>query len=323
MNLRGAPLIVSLAALDSHSQVTFDWPQTLDFSQLKLPKEDQSSISGKLSWIKRQYDVLASNPKTRAFAPHVVPYLARTDLNIRADGAMFANASQNLRRYPLVYTENLAAGLRRAYPQTGRYSDENTEVSNKTKGQLIQDRVRFRVVKAQPLNELEIGINLLYTNTGLSWADTFANWLELSYGDKADLLQEAIGAGQIAVNYQLEVVLEPQLLLDGAMAGLFTVVAWQKPTPSYGYALPKKLNDGGMLERCFDISYKLYAQLQTINPLAAPLVCLWGHRQRALVNIDQSHLERYANKLPKRLGKLATVLKTKLREKHPLIWESF
>src|SRR5690606_19304452 len=65
----------------------------------------------------------------------------------------------------------------------------------------------------------------------------------------------------------------------------------QLPTPAHGYNVPK-VNDGGMIERCFDISYELYSSLQTAHPEAAPLVCLYGHRQRYLAEFNGSTIHK-------------------------------
>ena len=318
LNLKGAPIIVTLAAIESHSELTMDWPSKLELSDLKLPKKRELDIKEKLDWIRRQYDVLMKNPKTAAFAPHVVPYSALATLHISTDGRRFAMSLAE-HDYPLEYAKNLSQTLSKTLGI--KHVNQLSNKVKQTPGALVADRTRFRVVSHAPLNELEIGFAGFYEKSGLAYTAAFEAWLDLSYEDKNKLLERSIKAGRARPYYGMEVILEPQLLLDGIRAKMFSVDAIQAPTPSHGYSLPKNLADGGMLERCFDISYQLYSELANETSNVASLVCLWGHRQRALINIDIENLQSIVATKTGRLQKLSKVLIEKLTEKHPSILE--
>jgi len=320
LNLKEAPLIVSLAALNANAELTLEWPDKLEFSRLKLPAKTQKAVMDQLAWIKRQYEILLKNPKSRAYAPHVVPYLAQANLHLKTAGPVLTAAVENLSKLPLAYVDNLKQSLRQTFkPSLNRLKMTSPPTLS---GPAVQDRVRFRVVKAEPLNELEAGFMGFYEGSGLSWLEAFERWLALSYDHKQNLLNQAAANQSVKVEYLIEAILEPQLLADGVKRGLFRILSLQAPIPSHGYSLPAKLADGGMLERCFDISYELYGRLQTTDPEAASLACLWGHRQRALIAIDYQNLHNQTSELPNRLAKLASVLQAKLAEKHPLIVDS-
>ena len=319
LNLKRAPVVIGLSALDSNSRLKIAWPDRLDFVRLSLPKEDAALVKEKLNWIKRQYDTLVRNDSSRPFAPHVVPYLALADLNVRGAKTEFSSSLDSLRHYPLEYTKNLLKSLGNS-PLPRRKTDSSS-FAGEAAGPAIEDRARFRVISRWPLNELEAGFMKYYEDSGLAYAAAFDRWQELDYEAKLKLLQTAINTKRAEPIYRLEVVLEPQLLLDAAEAGWFKVKAIQAPTPVHGYVLPSKLADGGMLERCFDISYELHSRLSQSAPKVAPLVCLWGHRQRALIDIDLAGLRSMARPAKKRLGLVSRALLEKLSELHPTIVE--
>ncbi|HEX9594960.1 MAG TPA: hypothetical protein VF996_02435 [Candidatus Saccharimonadales bacterium] len=317
--LQNAPIIVGLSAFTANSTVKLNWPSEINYAELELNKKLLADVKEKLEWVKRQYQVLLKNPKTSAFAPHVAPYLTQANLHISADGNAFASEVAVLGGYPLEYTINLAKSLSSA---VGSHVKPVQVTKVKESGKpAIEDRSRFRIIKIEPINELEAGFESYYGSSGLSYAAAYESWLDLSYEDKQKQLVSAISSRQAGVSYLMEVILEPQLLMDGKISGFFDIRAIQPPSPVHGYSLPKNLADGGMTEKCFDISYELYSELSTKYSSAAPLVCLWGHRQRALVGVNLSGLKCMASAKIGRLRRLAQVLLDKLAEKHPLIIE--
>lgn len=317
LNLKRAPVVISLSALDSNSRLKIAWPDKLDFARLNLSKEDAAFTQDKLNWIKRQYEILVRNDSSRAYAPHVVPYLALADLNVRGVKTAFSSSLDSLQHYPLEYTKNLVKSLGNSPATARRHKPARDSLPVAAAGPAIEDRARFRVISRWPLNELEAGFMKYYEDSGMAYAAAFDRWQELDYEAKLKLLKTAISNKRAETNYRLEAVLEPQLLLDAAEVGWLKVKAVQTPTPVHGYALPSKLADGGILERCFDISYELYSRLNQSAPKVAPLVCLWGHRQRALIDIDLAGVRLMATPAKKRLGRVSQALLEKLAELHP------
>lgn len=316
LSLTQAPLLVATCFYGPETTCNIVWPSKLNFADFNISDTRlRSTIGDKLDWIKRQYEVLYVHKDTRRFAQHVVPYVAKVNVTLSASPSDLSIIASRLKQLPLAYAASLAQSLEQSLKI--KMSDVSSSVSD---GKWIQDHQNLRIVSAQPLNELEISLPAYYRQQTQPWAATVSSWLELSYDQKVKYLMVAL-RGQPHVRYSLEVVCEPQRLLSLIDEGAWSIESWQLPNPSFGYELPKRATDGGMMERCFDASYKLYGDVQAVNPELAPLFVLWGHRQRSLVEINWRQLSNLL-KISGVHGGFAKAILAKVAEKHPLLIEN-
>lgn len=316
LTLAGAPLLVATCFYGANTTYEINWPQRLNFAEFKIKDEAlRPAVSDKLAWIKRQYEALYLHKKAPLYAQHVMPYAAKVNLLLLANRSDLSVIAGRLKQIPIDYANSLAQSLE----QSLKIETPNIKTVE-SENRWVQDSQNIRVISAHPLNELELGIPLYYRQQQQAWAASISSWLELSYKQKAEYLSIALKSNP-DVHYRLEVICEPQRLLKLVEENIWSIESWQIPSPSFGYELPKRATDGGMMERCFDASYKLYGQIQAVNPELAPLFSLWGHRQRAVVQIN-GHQIANLQKLNGVDGGFAKAILTKVAEKHPHVVES-
>lgn len=311
LSFKAAPLALALVTQDTVASLQIAWPKTVAFSQLakgfRLSKGDQEQ----LTWIKRSYEQLQKNRTYRQYAPHLLPLLSKVDIKFQVEPHSVPKLAARLSELPLSYAQAVASSL------ASKLKFKLKPLPNiDAQGGLITDRNPVRVISAQPVNELELGLGEFYRQSGLSWAASHSSWLEISYDQKLKYLQASVDSN-ISAEYWLEIVTEPGRFLALASNRTFQMVSIQPAVPSHGFELPSELSDGGMMERCFDISAELYAQAQPKQLPLAQIFVLWGHRQRAIVKVDHRHILNIAQSK----NALASVISSKLSEKHPLLWE--
>ncbi|HEX9679682.1 MAG TPA: hypothetical protein VGA08_03615 [Candidatus Saccharimonadales bacterium] len=318
LELKAAPLIVAHYLIGAGIPSEIYWPNKferlgLDGKNSRLTPEHVEQ----LGWIKRQYEALKKNSETAAFAPHVLPLMARVDLAFSADKSQLAAVIGPLMALKLAYFKHLADSL----TAVCGYTTVKQKVKlNKSTGPLVTDRSRLRVISFVPTNELELGFNKFYGLSDLSWANAYEAWADQSYDFKEETTRQAIKS-RFNISYQLEGILEPQLLNESLSSRIVDVLTGQSPTTAHGYNLPDALNDGGMMERCFDYSYKLFGSLQKKTAHLAPLACLWGHRQRYLLSVGYTETINLHKTTSGRPAKLAAAVVRRLAEKHPILHE--
>lgn len=313
LSFKGAPLILALAAQDAALKIQIGWPKTLVLSELTKSLRLSQSEQDQLGWIKRSFDQMQKSQHYRQYGPHILPLLAKVDIRLQVDPRNIARLAHRLSGLPLTYTktvaESFAKQLKFSLPRLA---------SDNLVGSLINDRSLLRVISASPVNELELGLTELYNQSGLSWTNSQAAWLEQSYDQKLKLLKRSIGSSQTP-SYLLEVVTEPGRLLALSRSGHFDVRSIQPAVVAHGYELPPDLPDGGMMERCFDISSELYAHAQAKQQIKSQLFVLWGHRQRALIGVEHEQIKQVA--LSK--NSFVSAMRGKLAERHPQFWEEW
>src|SRR5690606_36760873 len=103
---------------------------------------------------------------------------------------------------------------------------------------------------------------------------------------------------------------------------------WQLLTPRYGYDIPELVEEAGLsdqCEQCFDVTLKLYSQLQTAGyALEAQYATLLGHKMRWKVTYsarEAFHLHELRTSPQGHPGyrKLVPQMHEKLAEVHPML----
>jgi thymidylate synthase ThyX len=106
---------------------------------------------------------------------------------------------------------------------------------------------------------------------------------------------------------------------------------WQQLTPRYGYDVPQLIEDAGLtdqFEQCFDISLKLYSDLQAAGyGLEAQYATLLGHKMRWKMTYNAREAMHFNELRTSPQGhpgyrKLVLQMHEKLAEVHPLLAES-
>lgn len=316
LKLAKAPLLLVPYFYGTATKIVISWPKTLEFTKVK-PKNAKlkQAIDEKLSWVARQYKVLNKQSETKRFAQHVVPYCTKVDLNVEASAADLAAAAMRLTSLQLDYAKALAESL---------FGSLNIKPHSapfiSTSSTWTKESNPIRILSVEPLNELELGALNYYQGQQLPWGASVSDWLKTSYEQKVEHFKLAV-MGDPEVKYRIELVTEPARASSLVRLSGFKVVARQAPQPNLGYELPPNLNDGGMMERCFDMSYDLYGQVHAEQPAQAQLFCLWGHRQRVIAEFGWSELVNL-NKISGVHSGFAKAILAKVAEKHPLIVES-
>ncbi len=150
------------------------------------------------------------------------------------------------------------------------------------------------LVDYSPRNELDIVADILYEHSDESLENLkklVANW---GYAKKVKMLKTYCGErlnrrhrpGRALekIHYSWDIVCDYGIFRDLQRHRMVDDLEYQALTPRYGYDIPKIVEDAGLadkFEQCFDISLKLYSQLQAADyPLQAQYATLLGHRMR-------------------------------------------
>jgi dTMP kinase len=183
-----------------------------------------------------------------------------------------------------------------------------------------------------PRNELDLVPDMLYLHANKSIDAIREQANRWTYDQKFDAFQayfetKSSLAGHnpvlASVQYGWDIVCDAvslRQLEQELPAGSATC---QTLTPRYGYDMPPEIEDGGLgdeLEDCFDLSLRLYSQLQGAGYEAqAQYAVLLGHKVRAKVRLSGSDVQTLAaNNDASTLGRR---MLDKLAEKHPLLAE--
>lgn len=314
--LKQAPLILATCFYGDSTSCEVQWPKKLSFTDYRLQDTGlKKRIDEKLDWIKRQYELLHAHQDTKELSKHVVPFLAKVDLTISSNADDLARAVRRIQTLPLDYAKAVAGSLSQGLGRN--LSDVPAQINE---GVWLKDRHSIKVISAEPLNELELGIELYYQDQHLPWAAAYESWLSSPYDLKLTYFRDALALFPEPV-YRLELVTEPERVIWLVRNKAALLLALQSPNPSAGYELPRKINDGGMMERCFDTSYEIYSEIQNDYATLAHLFTLWGHRQRAMIEIKWDNLHRLHTATGKHTN-FARAILAKIAEKHPLVVES-
>lgn len=192
-----------------------------------------------------------------------------------------------------------------------------------------------------PKNELDLVPDMLYEHTTLSLRDIHSETEKLTYEQKREIFTAYMGErlnrrhkpGRAIekAHYSWDLVCDFGIFCDLMRHRMVDDLEWQVQTPRYGYETPQLIEDAGLSEefdQCFDISLKLYSQMQEAGyVLQAQYATLLGHRMRWKVTYNAReafHLHELRTSPQGHPGyrKLVQQMHEKLAEQHPMLAEA-
>lgn len=197
------------------------------------------------------------------------------------------------------------------------------------------------LVGAAPRNELDLVPQLLYAHSNLPYRELLADATDWNYEQKAKILTLTLndlatsGASNTnpadTVIYTWEFVSDYGLFLELYQLSLGSNLAWQVLTPRLGFEVPKLIDDAGLTElyeECFDLSLRLYSQLQQKGyDHQAQYAILVGHKLRWSIQYTVGEIQKVWQRLDELdeqplTATVRTAMQEKLSEIHPLIAET-
>jgi dTMP kinase len=192
-----------------------------------------------------------------------------------------------------------------------------------------------------PKNELLLVPDMLYEHSNLPLEQLQSDVNGWPYDQKLEVFKAYIGErlnrrhrpGRALekAHYSWDLVCDYGIFRDLQRHRMVDDMNWQLLTPRYGYETPKLVEEAGLTEEfeaCFDISLKLYSQLQKAGyPLEAQYATLLAHKMRWKVTYNAReafHLHELRTTPQGHPGyrKLVLQMHEKLAEVHPILAES-
>ncbi len=192
-----------------------------------------------------------------------------------------------------------------------------------------------------PKNELDILPDMLYEHSSLPLDEIKQEVSEWSYEDKQKAFKTYIGErlnrrhkpgrAMEQARYSWDIVCDYGIFRDLQRHRMVDDLNWQQLSPRYGYEVPELVEEAGLsdsFEKCFDLSYRLYSQMQSTGyDEAAQYATLMGHRMRWKItyNARQAfhfHELRTAPQGHPGYRKLVKQMHDELAQHHPMIAES-
>ncbi len=192
-----------------------------------------------------------------------------------------------------------------------------------------------------PKNELLLVPDMVYEHSNLSRDQLESEVNNWPYTKKAEVFKAYMGErlnrrhrpGRALekAHYSFDLVCDYGIFRDLQRHRMVDDLNWQLLTPRYGYEIPALVEAAGLTEQfqeCFDISLKLYSQLQSAGyGLEAQYATLLGHRMRWKVTYNAReafHLHELRTSPQGHPGyrKLVMQMHEKLAEVHPLLAEN-
>jgi dTMP kinase len=192
-----------------------------------------------------------------------------------------------------------------------------------------------------PKNELLLVPDMVYEHSSLSREELDAEVNSWPYAKKAEVFKAYMGErlnrrhrpGRALerAHYSFDLVCDYGIFRDLQRHRMVDDLNWQLLTPRYGYEVPSLVEEAGLteqFERCFDISLKLYSQLQSADyRLEAQYATLLGHKMRWKVTYNAREAFQLQELRTSPQGhpgyrKLAMQMHEKIAEVHPTLAES-
>jgi thymidylate kinase/thymidylate synthase ThyX len=192
-----------------------------------------------------------------------------------------------------------------------------------------------------PRNELDLVPHMLYEHSNLSLEaieKEVGTWpvsrrMELFETFMGERLNRRHRPGRALeqAHYVWDLVCDYGIFRDLQRHRMVDDLEWQPLTPRYGYEIPELVEDAGLTEQfeeCFDLSAKLYSELQAAGyEYEAQYATLLGHKMRWTVTYNAReafHLHELRTSPQGHPGyrKLVQEMHEKLAEKHPMLAEA-
>lgn len=192
-----------------------------------------------------------------------------------------------------------------------------------------------------PRNELELIPDMLYEHSSLSLKDIRREVVNWSYEQKEAVFKTYMGErlnrrhrpGRALekAHYSWDLVCDYGIFRDLQRHRMVDDLQWQTLTPRYGYDVPELVEEAGLsdqFEQCFDLSLKLYSELQAAGyELEAQYATLLGHRMRWKITYNAREAMHFHELRTSPQGhpgyrKLVLQMHEKLADVHPMMAES-
>ncbi len=192
-----------------------------------------------------------------------------------------------------------------------------------------------------PKNEMDLLPNMLYEHSSLSLREIEREVAEWSYEDRLAAFKAYVGErlnrrhkpGRALeqARYSWDLMCDYGIFRDLQRHRMVDDLNWQLLTPRYGYEIPELVEEAGLselFEKCFDMSYKLYSQMQAAGyEEEAQYATLMGHRMRWKVTYNARQAFHFHELRTTPQGhpgyrRLVKQMHDTLAEHHPLIAES-
>lgn len=145
-----------------------------------------------------------------------------------------------------------------------------------------------------PKNEMDLIPDMLYEHSSLPLKTIKSQVEGLSYEQKEQIIKtyagerlnrrQKPGRALEKAHYSWDILCDYGIFRDLQRHRIVDDLGWQKLSPRFGYEIPKLVEAAGLSERfeeCFDISLKLYSELQAAGySEEAQYATLLGHRVR-------------------------------------------
>lgn len=191
-----------------------------------------------------------------------------------------------------------------------------------------------------PKNEMDLVPHMLYEHSSLPLHEIQKEVAEWSYEDKIKVFstyygerlnrRHKPGRALEQAHYSWDLVCDYGIFRDLQRHRIVDDLRWQELSPRYGYDVPQELDEAGvtdLFEKCFDISYQLYSELQAAGyHNEAQYATLMGHKMRwkIMYNAREAfHLHELRTTPHGHSGyrKLVNKMHEELARVHPLIAE--
>ncbi len=197
------------------------------------------------------------------------------------------------------------------------------------------------LVDVWPRNELDLVPDMLYEHSSLPLKTIKSEVNEWSYDQKRNAFDTYMGErlnrrhrpGRALekAHYSWDIVCDYGIFRDLQRHRMVDDLQWQFLTPRYGYEVPQLIEDAGLsdqFEQCFDISLKLYSQLQGAGyAIEAQYATLLGHRMRWKITYNAREAFHFHELRTSPQGhpgyrKLVLEMHNKVAEVHPQMAEA-
>jgi thymidylate kinase len=191
-----------------------------------------------------------------------------------------------------------------------------------------------QLTSVTPRNELDLAASILYEYSDLSLKEIEASLGDVSYDQKATLLEAYLGSSKTEalghIHYTWELLCDFGVYrelqqLDSSDMSLRS----QPVTPRYGYRVTKLLEDAGLdelFDDCFDVSLRLHSQLHATGLYEAQYACLNGHKMRITLTHTGASITRLAESRSRSAypgyNELIDLILERISELHPLIGQN-
>lgn len=197
-----------------------------------------------------------------------------------------------------------------------------------------------KLVSVWPRNELDVVPEILYEHSGLSLSEIKIQVADWSYDKKAALLSAALeesirgqSTDQVIIKkirYEWDIICSGAVFIELSSLMNNEGIHRQELTPRFGYEMPSLIEEAGLtdeFEECFDISLRLYSELQAAGyEYEAQYATLLGHKLRLQLTHDASQLisflgsKRDQTQTTENLQLLRRI-QEKVAEIHPILGE--